>query len=79
MTAADLINVKRNDDIYSYDQYYYSCVIDRSRQLKFNAHEVVGPKSQVQPLAMTPDIVANMNVFYEIIQSMPELSKLQIR
>lgn len=78
MTAADLINVKRND-IYSYDQYYYSCVIDRSRQLKFNANEVVGPNSQVQPLALTPDIAANMNVFYEIIQSMPELSKLQIR
>lgn len=78
MTATDLINVKRND-IYSYDQYYYSCVIDRSRQLKFNPNEVVGPNSQVQPLALTPDIVANMNVFYEIIQSMPELSKLQIR
>ncbi len=78
MTATDLINIKRND-IYAYDQYYYSCVIDRRRQIKFNPNEVLGPQSQVQPLALTPDILANMNVFYEIIQSMPELSKLQIR
>ena len=33
MTATDLINIKRND-IYAYDQYYYSCVIDRRRQIK---------------------------------------------
>ena len=59
---------------------YYSCVIDRSRNVKLvNADQPAGQAVSVKALNLTPEVNSNMNVFYEIIKSMPELSKLQIR
>ena len=79
MTSTDLINANKKE-INTSDQYYYSCVVDRNGQMKLNTNQVIAATHcQVQPLAITPDIMTNSNVFYEIIQSMPELSKLQIR
>ncbi len=57
---------------------YYSCVIDRNRMIK-SVNENQPQSSLVRPMSLTPDVTSSMNVFYEIIKSMPELSKLQIR
>lgn len=60
----------------------FSCVIDRARMIKYSSATSVPPSKAskiVKPLTITPAISSNMNLFYELMQSMPEISKLQIR
>lgn len=62
----------------------YSCIVDRHRIIKHSsatATVAAGGKqtNKTKQLTLTPAIASNMNLFYELMQAMPELSKLQIR
>ena len=61
--------------------FYYSCVVDRNRMVRqSNITNSANRSSKlIYPTSLPVSITNNMNVFYELIQSMPELSKLQIR
>ncbi len=86
LTSADLINNKNVERPTT--NSFYSCVIDSYRIIKPNTNQIFGSTSsgsngvlrnQIQTLTLTSEIISNMNLFYELIDSMPELSKLQIR
>lgn len=62
----------------------FSCLIDRTRNVKYSSTSQPNakPKQAANNAASTTassSLVANVNLFYELLQSMPELSKLEIR
>jgi hypothetical protein len=84
LTSSNLIKTKNPERPTS--NSFYSCVVDRYRLIKPNTSQVFGITgsggnlgSQGQTLALTTEITSNMNLFYELTESMPEVSKLQIR
>ena len=52
----------------------FACVIDRNRLLKYTFKS----KSS-HALPQSTAVISNVNIFYELLQSMPELSKLEIK
>lgn len=55
----------------------YSCLIDRNRIVKYTSTSNQSKSKNSQP--QTSNFLANVNLFYELLQSMPELSKFEIR
>jgi hypothetical protein len=51
-----------------------TCVIDRNRMIKY-----ASPIFQNQILNKPSRLMPNLNLFYELIKSMPELSNFEVR
>lgn len=51
----------------------FTCLIDRNRLVKYTSQS-----KSFHTFPQSTSIIANMNNFYELLQSMPELSKLEI-
>ncbi len=56
----------------------YACIIDRNRTIKPLPNNL-NIKTKSKQFNLTPLITTNMNLFYELMQSMPEISKMQIK
>ncbi len=52
----------------------FTCIIDRNRLIKYTSKS---KSAHVMPQSIS--IISNVNIFYELLQSMPELSKLEIK
>jgi hypothetical protein len=52
----------------------FTCIIDRNRMIKYTSKS---KSAHVFP--QSTSIISNVNIFYELLQSMPELSKLEIK
>jgi hypothetical protein len=50
------------------------CIIDRNRMIKY-----ASPIFQNQILNKPTRLMSNLNLFYELIKSMPELSNFEVR
>ncbi len=60
---------------------HYSCVLDRNRMINLINEDQPTPNDKylANTINFNNEISSNINLFYEIIKSMPELSKLQIK
>ena len=52
----------------------FTCIIDRNRLIKYTSKS-----KSTHVLPQSTSIISNVNIFYELLQSMPELSKLEIK
>jgi hypothetical protein len=66
-------NNNNNDNVYQ-NLSNFTCLIDRNRLVKYTSKS-----KSFHTFPQSTSIIANMNNFYELLQSMPELSKLEIK
>ena len=61
----------------------YYCIVDRNRLIKYSSTSSSGlsklKSASSNVLPQSSSIISNINLFYDLLQSMPELSKVEIK